>query len=284
MAFNLLMVFGYSFFSNSIPQMRSEPPTDEIISLEGMTLESFAALGNRIYEGKGTCPLCHNPTGQRAPLLVEASDDGPPVASRAENTLKDERYKGEASSVEEYLRESMVDPSAFVVAGFGKTGTNDTVSPMPDVSSGSVNLSDLEIDAVIAYLQQSAGVPVTVALPTGDVAVPEEEAEEAGPVTNIDELVSKYECTLCHIIPGVDMGGEEPDMGPDLSDLNKYAGKVPDGISMEEYIKISILEPNKHIAEGFEADMMPEDFADRLRVSELEMIIDHLMKSGTGAK
>ena len=51
------------------------------------------------------------------------------------------------------------DPSAFVVAGFGKKGTNDSESPMPNIAAGSVGLSEAELKAVVAYLQQSGMAP-----------------------------------------------------------------------------------------------------------------------------
>jgi hypothetical protein len=54
----------------------------------------------------------------------------------------------------------MKEPSAFVVATFGSDG--DTKSPMPNVTTGSIGLSEAEVDAVIAFLQNKAGVEVTV--------------------------------------------------------------------------------------------------------------------------
>ncbi len=284
LAFSLMVIYGYTWFSNSIPQMQSQPPSEEEISLEGMTLEGYAALGEKIYEGKGTCPLCHNAVGHRAPLLIETSDDGQPVAVRSTDRLQDLRYKGDAESAEEYLRESMIKPSAFVVVGFGKTGSGDTISPMPDVSAGSMNLSEVEINAVIAYLQQAAGIDITVSLPIGEIDVDEEdETEDPGPVKDFSQLVEKYECKVCHVVPNVDMEGEEPDMGPSLVNMaEQYKGKLPAGYSLEDYIRTSILKPNEHIAMGFESDIMPDDLSERMRVSELEMAVQTIIGAGKG--
>ena len=60
----------------------------------------------------------------------------------------------------------MVDPSAYVVAGFGKAGSNDSESPMPNVTAGGIGLSEAEVAAVIAYLQDLAGAEITVEIPT----------------------------------------------------------------------------------------------------------------------
>lgn len=63
----------------------------------------------------------------------------------------------------------MVSPSAYVVPGFGVTGSNDKVSPMPDVRAGEIGLSEVEIDSVIAYFQSAGGFEVTVG-PAGEAA------------------------------------------------------------------------------------------------------------------
>src|SRR3989304_4734360 len=157
--FSVLMVGAFWGYSNfGIPQIKpAPPPVEEKLDLGAMTMDQFVALGGKIYNGKGTCTLCHNAMG-RAPMLDKI---GPVSLTR----LKDPRYKGTAKTVEEYLQEALVKPSAFVVSGFGKAGTNDTESPMPDVTGGGIGLSEAELKAVIAYLQDSGGAEVTVTIP-----------------------------------------------------------------------------------------------------------------------
>ncbi|MBI5643418.1 MAG: hypothetical protein HY954_08090 [Deltaproteobacteria bacterium] len=155
-AFSLAVIAVYTLFSvKYVPDMKPEaPPKDEAIDLSSMGLEGFTALGEKVYNGKGACTLCHNPVGGRAPLIED-------IAAVAAERLKDPKYKGAAKDTEGYIRESMINPSAYVVAGFGAAGTDDTVSPMPDVTSGAIGLSELEVNAVIAYLQKKAGVEPT---------------------------------------------------------------------------------------------------------------------------
>lgn len=257
-AFSLLTIgffAGYSRFG--IPQIEpAPPPKEEKLDLGAMTMDQFIALGDRIYNGKGTCTLCHNELG-RAPMLEQV---GAAVAER----LSDERYKGEAADVESYLYESMVDPSAYVVAGFGKTGTNDTVSPMPNVTTGSIGLSEPETAAVIAYLQDASGLEVTVEIPT---EVPEEEAEEEGEqravIENPEEIVSEFACGGCHKV-----AGEEGELGPDLTTIGATRDR--------NFLRRSILDPNAEIAEGFDAEMMPDDYGEQLYAKELETLVDYL--------
>ena len=268
-AFMVIMMLGFSGYTRyGIPLIiPAPPPVEEKISGD-MTMDQFIALGEKIYNGKGTCTLCHNSLG-RAPLLE-------PVAAISMERMADSRYQGKAKTIEEYLHESMVDPTAFVVAGFGKKGTNDTVSPMPDVSKGAISLSAVEIDAVIGYLQSIAGVEVTVKLPTGDAA-PAEEEEGSGEITlaaDAAEAMSKFGCDACHMGPAIAEGG---DMGPDLAVIGKNAGSRKKGMSAEQFVIESIVDPNAVIAEGFDGDMMPADFGDQMTVTELNMIVNAIL-------
>ncbi len=265
----MLAFAGYAKFG--IPLVIPEaPPVEEKIT-GAMTKDQFVAMGDKIFHGKGTCTLCHSPVGGRAPVLDA-------VGPRSSERIKDPRYKGKAKTGEEYIRESMMEPSTYVVAGFGKPGTNDTVSPMPQINKGAIGLSDVEINAVISYLQKSGGVEVTVPLPTGAApAAPAGGAEAAAapkPATTAEEAFNKYGCVTCHVVPGIAEGG---DMGPNLTKLAKEAGSRKPGMSGQAYIIESISTPNAYVVKGFEPDMMPSDFAEKITMSEMNLIVNALL-------
>ena len=260
--FSLVTIGLFAAYSNyGIPVITpAPPPTEEKIDLDEMTMDQYVALGGRLVEGKGTCTLCHNELG-RAPMLDN-------VAVVAKERLADARYKGEAPDAEAYLMESLVNPSAFVVVGFGKAGTNDTVSPMPDVSSGGIRLSPPELGAVIAYLQDKAGAEITVEIAVG--ATEEAPADEGGEpgesrpmFASVENIVAEFTCGACHKI-----ADEEGEIGPDLTVI----GATRD----EAYLRRAILNPNADIPEGFEADMMPPDYGEQLYAAELEMLVQYL--------
>jgi mono/diheme cytochrome c family protein len=278
--FSLGTIAFFAGFSNfGIPQIEpAPPPQEEKFDLGAMTMEQFVALGERVYDGKGTCTLCHNPVGGRAPLLEEA-------AAVAVERLAEEDYAGDAADTEGYLYESMVAPSAdaadaegylyesmvapsaYVVPGFGKTGTDDTVSPMPNMKTGSIGLSEAEMRAIIAYLQNLGGFEVTVEIPS-DVAPPGEEEEadegERRPLfATPEDAIVELGCGACHVV-----ADEEGDLGPDLSAIGASRDR--------DYLRRAILEPNAELAENYDPDLMPDDYGEQLYATELEMLVQYL--------
>lgn len=260
-AFSLLVIAFFSGYSTfGIPQIQpAPPPKAEKLDLAAMTMDQFIALGGRIYEGKGTCTLCHNDVGGRAPLLDTA-------AVVAEGRLADEGYAGSATDAEGYLYESMSEPSAYVVPGFGKAGTDDTESPMPNILTGRIGLSEAEATAIVAYLQDLSGVAVTVEIPS---EAPEEaapataEGEPRLPFTLPEEAIAEFACGGCHKI-----ADEKGELGPDLTQIGALYDR--------DYLRRALLDPNAEIAEGFEPEMMPDDYGEQMYAAELEMLVNYL--------
>lgn len=267
--FSVVMLLAFMGVSHMLPQVVPDTSEPVEVSTEGLDMDGFIALGENIFKGKGTCTLCHNGMG-RAPDTLEMD-----MAATYPARLADPRYKGVAAgkegpkAIEEYIHESMVAPSAFVVEGFGKKGTNDTESPMPTVNMPPIELNDVEMNAVTAFLQDLAGLEPTVPLPSADDApVAEEPATEGGEpaplLTSGEAIVDEYGCASCH-----DLGGSGADLGPSLYGIGKR-------MSRAEVIE-SIIDPNAVIAEGYDADFMPADFGESLRGSELLVLTDYLM-------
>ncbi len=154
-AFSVAIIAAYTLFSSLyVPPMKpEEPPSLEEVEIAS-GVEGFVALGEKIFKGKGACALCHNAAG-RAPLLDN-------IVDVADTRISSIDYHGTAKTAVEYIRESLASPSAYVVPGYGMAGDEKT-SPMPDVTTGAIGLSRLEVDSVIAYLQMLSGIEVTVA-------------------------------------------------------------------------------------------------------------------------
>lgn len=260
LAFSVGLVLLFTFVANILPQVEGEAPVDKKVDLGALTMDGFVSMGEELFKGKGTCTLCHNNLG-RAPDILALN-----MVETAAERLKDERYQGKSTDSASYFMESMVDPSIYVVASFGKKGSNDTESPMPAVNKAPINLSAIEMDAVIAFMQAKDGGEVTVELPTEAPVVDESAVTGGGapaPAATGEEAVGKYGCAACHVING--SGG---DLGPDLTGLGGRQNVL--------VIQQSIVDPNAVIADGFAQGLMPADFGDKMTVKELSMIVELL--------
>jgi cytochrome c551/c552 len=277
--FTLALTLFFTLISNLLPQIESEAPVEKELDISHLTMDSFVSMGEKLFTGKGNCTLCHQPTPMgRAPDLQNIN-----VSKVSKQRINNNDYKGDAKNDEEYLRESMLYPSKYVVKGWG----NDDMSPMPAVDQAPLELSEIEVNAIIAYMQSKDGNTVSVALPTklpkkeskGIDNETEEAAEEAAehqaehqqelPAPTAEAAFAKYGCLACHTI----LDSESP-VGPSLKNLASRLSK--------DEIRQSILEPSATITEGFK-DIMPKDFATRIKAGELETMVDWLSQKQSSA-
>lgn len=127
--FSLGVVGFFSWYSNYIPQIESHPPKK--IALDaGLSGDEMIELGERVFDTKGTCNICHaiGRPGNRGPDLAG-------IAIRAAG-----RKPG--MSAKQYLLESLLKPSAYLVKGYGAL-----MPPMAGI------LTPGEIMVTVAYLQ-----------------------------------------------------------------------------------------------------------------------------------
>lgn len=76
------------------------------------------ARGLEVYKEQ-SCGTCHTLTRAGAGGVFGPSHDG--VGTHAEERIRDPAYHGEARTAEQYLRESILDPPAYRVPGYGHT-------------------------------------------------------------------------------------------------------------------------------------------------------------------
>ena len=333
-----LLLAGYT---NWLPQQRSDPPPKEAAVVGDVTMEEFAEMGRVIIFGakqvagqksigKGQCPLCHTfdpgDDSGRCPNLFG-------VENRSHDRIKEDRYatspvaigetepasgivKGKYDEIpeeyrrqngpdeftgEDYIRESVMCPTCYVVEKFGKDG--DTKSPMPIISKPPISLSRNEVNAVIAYLQ-SKDTPgefatVTVPLPQDDagntgiaVEAPDEDEDKPVFVTgteDIQAMINTLGCPLCHTIPGVE--GAMGMLGPELHEKINAPKRIKDpnykgkATNTKEYVRESILNPGAYVvfneAEGelFPDGLMPTDFSQQLSVHAIDKLVDFISQT-----
>ena len=95
----------------------------------------------------------------------------------------------------------------------------------------------------------------------------------------VEEIIMNAGCGSCHQIGTL---GEGHKVGPDLSDIGLTAAENPQGLSIEQYIRQAILDPNAILAEQCPngpclANIMPRDYETRLLPQQIDALVDFLM-------
>jgi putative heme-binding domain-containing protein len=218
--------------------------------LEGVSPE----VGEAIFWGKGKCHTCHSLGDQgsavRAPNLGASSEFPLPIATRAAERAKEFSDKtGKPITANDYLIQSHLDPSAYVVSGYK--------DEMPAVWKPPIALNLDEILSVDLYLQTQGGEAnqealmaspffadlksktATAAKATTVAFKPYLEGDpEIGRAMFFD-LEGKAACAKCHTV-----GEEGGKVGPALTNVS--------GTRDLPYIIESILLPSAVIVSGFE--------------------------------
>ena len=79
-------------------------------------------------------------------------------------------------------------------------------------------------------------------------------------------------CMTCHSLePSVTM------LGPSLGKIGVEAGSRVPGVSAEDYLRRSILEPDADVAEGFTPGIMPKALADELSEQQLNDLVAFML-------
>ena len=260
--FVLIIVGLFVYIGNLVPQVSTEQAGSNKLDYGKMSQDEFVRAGEKIVMGKGTCYICHtieNHVGTRAPDLNN-------VGARIEERAREPENRGRLKSGVDYLVESLHEPTAYVVKGYSPI--------MPKIFKPPIALSQMEIKAVIAFLQSRGGkatvTPQTV-LDTSrwaaEIARAEKgEAEEVkgNPKLGADLFFNQAKCVACHKVNGT--GGI---LGPDLTSIG--------AINTQEYLRESIVDPNKVIVKGYEKNFMPRFFRNHLSDADIDNLVAFVM-------
>ena len=251
--FALVVMGGYSYFANSIPQIESKPPQE--LSLEGgnVTPAQLVKAGEEIFKTKGTCEICHRigQKGTRAPDLAG-------IGGRAGKTKP-------GLGAKQYVIESLLQPGAHLVEGYPNI--------MPAVDKPPIGLNRSEVWALVAFLESLGG---TVDVTLNDVPASVGSAAAGGAAAEVKmpgdakagEAVfqGKGACIACHKAGKI---GASP-VGPDLSQIAK--------IQTPDYIMKKILDPKgSGTVAGFPPGVMPQTFGQTLTAKEYIDVVAFLL-------
>lgn len=135
--------------------VKSRPPSRVAVLATVQTLTTAAPtdhwVGNRSSRPPillpPTCAVCHAVVGSagRGGMGPDLTHIGTVAGQRIRAT----DYTGSATTASEYIRESLLDPDAYIVPGSGYSTASGT-STMP--SAANLGLGDLELDQLVADL------------------------------------------------------------------------------------------------------------------------------------
>jgi mono/diheme cytochrome c family protein len=80
-------------------------------------------------------------------------------------------------------------------------------------------------------------------------------------------------CGGCHTIEGISFG----EVGPNLTQIAETAATRRDGVSAEDYIRESILNTNSFVVDGYQSNVMPQNYSEQLSGRELDDLIEFLL-------
>lgn len=243
--------------ANSIPQLESVVPEELTFSGE-VTTEELVAAGEDLFVGAGQCTTCHG-SGERAPNLRTGDESGNTIGQRCATRVPGEDCKT-------YLYNSLTDPNGYLVAGFD-----------PGMPAMQVLLSQTQIWALVAYLEDQGGTVTVTGADIAATADPDEAtgadalagggAPTGGALGGTDPLalLQNNLCLSCHTMDG---GGVE--LGPSFDGIGSRVSA--------DYIRQSILDPGATAAEGYEALLggMPPTFGAMFSGEQLEIIVQFL--------
>jgi mono/diheme cytochrome c family protein len=305
----LLSACGQSKLAKNLTPIPTLPPATEptlVDALQGgtatpaqaasggqLTQDQLVAMGKDLFSTN--CVACHDGAQNGA---------GPAFVGMADRAATREPGK----TAEQYIHESIVDPSAYVVSGFSDIMPKDFAT----------KFSAQEIDALVAYIMADSvtgaaqptpeGTPqaapttegtaaptteATTAPTTEGTAAPTTEATTAptteattAPTTEATtapagtatlppgdpaagQQLFAANCSFCH--------GAQNGTGPALTGMGQRAATRIPGVSAADYIHQSIVDPSAYVVSGFPDNVMPKNFGDKFSAQEISDLIAYIL-------
>ena len=216
-----------------------------------------AAKGQQLFSSKG-CIACHTIAGN--PVAV--GKIGPNLTNLAmRTTIAAGVLVNDANG--DNLRRWLTNPSDV------KPGNIMTTAPV--YNNPSLKLTDLDISALVAYLQSLK--PAEGPIPPTATPAPTPTGGAVGTDRGKAVFLGSSGCFACHTVAGVSSGA----IGPNLTTIGATAATRKPGTSAEAYIRESVLKPNAFIAPGFQPNLMPATFGESLSQQQLNDLVTFLL-------
>jgi mono/diheme cytochrome c family protein len=247
-------------------------------SWAGREIENGAAL---YYNN---CASCHGPDGRGLQGVAPALHSHYFFTHRLEDV-------GWAGSLSDYVE-------LTVAAGRPSKTNTQWAQMMPTwgVTYGGPLRED-QVRAVTAYVLNWEEDALTQTaeedpwLPFQDVRKPVEEqtiGEPGEPLADLaaptegprdpEVLFTSLACIACHNLAADQTPTNRGPVGPNFGNLYENAQTRVAGMSAEEYIHQSIVQPNAYIVEGYVSGIMPQNFDQQMSEEEIDAMVTWLIE------
>lgn len=250
----LLLVLVTSFILVSYGFGEEDRMREYALAQDGRAIEVGAAL----FETN--CSGCHGLTGEGIPGLCPPLNDSPFFTDR----LKEVGWSG---TLEDYIvatvasgRLQSTRPEQY--AGGGKPA----MPAWSDQFGGPLRQDQIRyIASFVMNWEATAKGQVTLV----EIASP----VSADPVERGQLVYTDNGCTSCHTLGALSSGV----VGPNLTQIGVTAVTRKDGLSAEDYLRQSILNPNAYVVDTYPQDVMPKNFSEVTSPEQLDDLVAFLL-------
>ncbi|MBV7337901.1 c-type cytochrome [Chloroflexi bacterium TSY] len=234
----------------------------QTVSWEGRSIEKGAALF------ANNCANCHAPDGKGLPNVAPALNSKYFFTQRKDDI-------GWAGSLEDYVE-------LTIHAGRPSKVDDQWAQKMPTWGTRFGGpLRDDQVLSLVRYvmnweeealLQGTADNPdpwqpfIGVDAPVVDEG--EQEVVE-GEIRAPQDLWVSLGCSGCHMLDQDQTADNRGPVGPHQRNLYERAGDRVEGLSAEEYVYQSIVNPNDYVVESYLPNIMPPNFAEKMSEEEI---------------
>lgn len=219
-------------------------------------------VGAELFENN--CSGCHGIQGEGIPGLAPALNDSYFFTQRVEEV-------GWEGSLEDYVISTVSTGRAVSTRPEYIGGGRPAMPTWSDQYGGP--LRDDQVRDIAAFVLNweatALGELELVELPTPTPGV----EERADPIAHGQRLYTNSGCAGCHTIEGISNGA----VGPNLTQIGGIAATRKDGVSAEDFIRESILNPNAYVVEGYQPNFMPQNYGQQFSDRELDDLIAFLL-------
>lgn len=103
------------------------------------------------------------------------------------------------------------------------------------------------------------------------------DAQAGEQLYNQTSIGSAPGCVTCHSVEPTDDPLQPSPVGPSHYGLADRAGDYVEGMSAEDYLRESIVEPDAHVVEGFTAGVMYQNYGEDLTDQQIDNLVAYLL-------